>query len=191
MTFGQRITPGGYRCDEVASALQKCIRRGLADDALFWATELDLAGFGEYVWKRLRIIASEDVGLADNSAAPTISALCANWREQKKKSDTKHAPERLFLVHAVLILSRSRKSRTVDHALIAMYEAKRSHRDIPDFALDRHTAKGRALRRGWRHFWAHGARLANKTPVDDPYEATARAIRRDRQGNFDFNGGDS
>src|SRR5437879_4419775 len=76
MTCGQRITPGGYRCDEVASALQKCIRRGLADDALFWATELDLAGFGEYVWKRLRIIASEDVGLSDNSIAPAISALC-------------------------------------------------------------------------------------------------------------------
>ena len=33
-------------CGEVASALQKCIRRGLADDALFWATELDIAGFG-------------------------------------------------------------------------------------------------------------------------------------------------
>jgi replication-associated recombination protein RarA len=186
MTFGQRITPGGYRCDEVASALQKSIRRGLADDALFWATELDLAGFGEYVWKRLRIIASEDVGLADNSVAPTISALCSNWREQRKKSDMKHAPERLFLVHAVLILSRAPKSRTVDHALIAMYEAPRPWRGIPDFALDRHTARGRALRRGWRHFWEHGAMLANKMPADDPYEATARSVRQDKQRQFDL-----
>jgi replication-associated recombination protein RarA len=189
MTFAQLTTKGGYRCDEVASALQKCIRRGLEEQALFWATELDLSGFGEYVWKRLRIIASEDVGLADNSVAPTISALCANWREQKKKSDTKHAPERLFLVHAVLILARARKSRTVDHALIAMYEAPRARREIPDFALDKHTAKGRTLKRGWRHFWEHGARLENKTPADDPYEATARAIRRDKQATFDFNGG--
>jgi hypothetical protein len=33
---------------------QKCIRRGLEGEALFWATELDLAGYGAYVWKRLQ-----------------------------------------------------------------------------------------------------------------------------------------
>jgi len=191
MTFAQLTTKGGYNCAEVSSALQKCIRRGLEEQALFWATELDLSGFGEYVWKRLRIIASEDVGLADNHVAPTILALYQNWREQAKRKDTKHAPERLFLIHAVLILSRAPKSRTVDHALIAMYEAPRPQRAVPDFALDRHTAAGRKLKRRWRHFWEHGAALENKAPVNDPYEATARAIRRDKQGNFDFNGGDS
>ncbi|HZJ13854.1 MAG TPA: hypothetical protein VFD27_02335 [Chthoniobacteraceae bacterium] len=51
MTFAERITIGGYNCAEVASAMQKCIRRGLEDDALFWATELDRSNFGEYVWK--------------------------------------------------------------------------------------------------------------------------------------------
>ena len=60
MTFADLTTPGGYRIGEVTSAMQKCIRRGLADDALFWATELDLAGYGEYVFKRLRIMASAD-----------------------------------------------------------------------------------------------------------------------------------
>ena len=64
-TFSQTITPGGYLMGEVASAMQKEIRRGHEREALFWATELDLAGYGDYVWKRLRIIASEDVGLAD------------------------------------------------------------------------------------------------------------------------------
>lgn len=39
-------TPGGYNCGEVTSAMQKCLRRGLDEDALFWATELDLAGYG-------------------------------------------------------------------------------------------------------------------------------------------------
>lgn len=57
MTFAEVSTPGGYRCGKVASAMQKCIRRGLADDAPLWATELDLAGYGEYVFKRLQIIA--------------------------------------------------------------------------------------------------------------------------------------
>jgi hypothetical protein len=57
--------------------------------------------------------------LADNSAAPTIYALYQNWLDQRKKKDTKNAPERLFIVHAVLFFAACRKSRMVDHALIA------------------------------------------------------------------------
>lgn len=186
MTFSELTTPGGYKIGEVSSAMQKCIRRGLEEDALFWATELDLAGYGEYVFKRLRIIASEDVGLAEAIAAPTIYALYQNWLAQRKKKDEKHGPERLFLVHAVLILSRAAKSCTVDHALIAMYEASRPERAIPDFALDKHTSAGRKLRRAWKHFWEHGARLENKAQLHDPYEATARATRIDRQREFDL-----
>ena len=181
MTFAEVLTPGGYRCGEVASAMQKCIRRGLADDALFWATELDLAKYGEYVWKRLKIIASEDVGPADHTVAPTIAALYQHWLSQRKKDDERHQPERLFLVHAVLFLAGARKSRMVDHALIVMYEGERAAREIPDFALDRHTARGRARKRGWRHFWEHGAQVANSAKINDPYEAPAREIRRDKQ----------
>ena len=36
-------TVGGYDFYEVLSALQKTIKRGLRDDALFWATELYLS----------------------------------------------------------------------------------------------------------------------------------------------------
>jgi replication-associated recombination protein RarA len=186
MTFAEVQTPGGYRCGEVASAMQKCIRRGLADDALYWATELDLANFGEYVFKRLKIIASEDVGLADDGAAATVQALHANWLAQRKKDDTRHSPERLFLVHAVLYLARARKSRMVDHALVVMYEGQRDGRKIPDFALDRHTARGRAAKRAWKHFWAEGARLENRADLDDPYEQNAREIRRDKQLDLDL-----
>jgi replication-associated recombination protein RarA len=99
--------------------MQKCIRRGMERDALFWATELDRSNFGEYVWKRLRIIATEDVGLADPQAPLVIiRALYDNWRDQRKKDDTKHAPERLSSFHAVMLLCRADKSRSVDHALV-------------------------------------------------------------------------
>lgn len=185
MTFAEILTPGGYKCGEVASALQKCIRRGLADDALFWATELDLAGFGEYVWKRLRIMTSEDVGLASPVSAE-IRALYDNWLDQRRKKDERHGPERLFLVHAVLILAGAPKSRLVDHALIVFYEGKRSPRDIPDFALDKHTARGRARNRGWKHFWDEGALLGTPSPVPDAYAAKAREIRQDSQQEFDL-----
>ena len=186
MTFSEIHTPGGYTCGEVSSAMQKCIRRGLADDALFWATELDLAGFGEYVFKRLVIIASEDIGLADPQACVRVAALREAWRDQRKKKDSRHAPERLFLVQAVLDVARAPKSRMVDHALIVMYEGQREKRPVPDFALDKHTARGRARKRTWKHFWEEGARLENRAPIDDPYEAPARAIRADRQIEMDF-----
>jgi replication-associated recombination protein RarA len=177
MTFGQRKTVGGYLCEEVTSAMQKCIRRGLEEHALFWATELDLSGFGEYVWKRLKIIASEDIGVAESAAAAQIRALYGNWTEQRKKEDTKHAPERLFLVHAVMVLCRAYKSRAVDNALIVFYEGKRPRLPIPDFALDRHTQRGRRLKRDWEHFFTEGVGT-NMLP-DPVYEERARAIRRD------------
>ena len=184
MTFAERHTVGGYACGEVASALQKCIRRGLERDALFWATELDLSGFGEYVWKRLRIIASEDVGTAAPMVAGIVRSLFENWKDQRRKDDTKHEPERLFLIHAVQLLCRAEKSRNVDHALIVFYEGERTAREIPDFALDRHTSRGRSRRRGWAHFWKEGARLAVGPPVD--YETEAHAIRRDLQTEFNL-----
>lgn len=41
MQFGQLTTLSGYLNSECTSAMQKCIRRGLEEEALFWATELD------------------------------------------------------------------------------------------------------------------------------------------------------
>src|SRR5579862_3163447 len=74
-------TIGGFNGYQVTSAMQKCIRRGLEEDALFWATELwascNQTG-REYIWHRLRVIASEDVGLADNNACVQVSALYSN-----------------------------------------------------------------------------------------------------------------
>lgn len=188
MTFAELTTKGGYNCGEVASAMQKCIRRGLEDDALFWATELDISNYGEYVWKRLRIIASEDVGISYifPSIAGDIRALYDNWKDLRKKDDVKHAPERLFLVDAVMRLCRAEKCRAVDHALIVFYEGERAKRDIPDFALDMHTGRGRAKRRGHKHFWEEGSKLGAPHFERDPYKEAARKIRRDKQPELEL-----
>ena len=184
MQFAQLHSIGGYKLGEVASSLQKTIRRGLEEDALFWATELDLSGYGEYCWKRLKIICSEDIGLAEPNLPAQIQALYQSWIEQRKKADARHGPERLFLVHAVVLLTRSKKSRMVDHALIAFYESPRTKRPVPDFALDKHTEAGRRMRRGHAHFWEEGAKLSNAATIPDPYEAIARNTRRDVQSEF-------
>jgi replication-associated recombination protein RarA len=163
---------------EVTSSFQKCVRRGDEDGALFWGTELCMSGYSEYAWKRMKIMVSEDVGLAEPTLPATISALYQNWKEQAKKKDAKHEPERLFIVHAILLLVRARKSRMVDSALITYFEGGRPRRDVPEFALDRHTTAGRKMGRGWAHFFDEGAKLAN-IGLDDPYEQTARSLRSD------------
>ncbi len=188
MTFSQLTSVGGYNLGEVASALQKSIRRGLEQEALFWATELDISGYGEYCWKRLRIITSEDVGLAEPNLPATIQALYCAWTDQRKKKDERHGPERLFLVQAVILLARAAKSRLVDHALIVYYEARAQlpTLQMPDYALDKHTPRGRKLRRGHTHFWTEGAQIANSASLGpDPYYETAKACRTDASQEHD------
>ena len=103
-SFASNRTPGGYRCDECASAMQKSIRRGLERESLHWATELDLAGYGDYVWRRLRVIASEDVGMADPMALP-IAAAAAQAVEFVGLPEAMHN-----LSHAVIYLANAPKS---------------------------------------------------------------------------------
>ena len=84
LSFGESTRRAGTRTARSPPRLQKAIRRGNEREALFWASELDLAGYGNYVWKRLRIIASEDVGLADTDAVIAVRVLYENWQEAKK-----------------------------------------------------------------------------------------------------------
>jgi replication-associated recombination protein RarA len=171
----QLRTAKGYDLMEVASAVQKSIRRGEEDTALYFAVELFESGFDEYLWKRMKIITSEDVGLAEPLMPATIHALYQSYQEQKKKKDEKHRPERLFLIHAVLLLCRAKKSRLVDWTLIHYWNAHPvEDRDIPDYAYDKHTSKGRSLGRGNAHFFTEGSALSNH--AEQPEEAERKRL---------------
>ena len=111
-----------------------------------------LTGYDEYAWKRLRIMASEDVGPAEPNLPATIEALYHTYTDLKKKKDETHAPQRLQFVHAVILLATARKNRIVDHALIHHFGNHATlKRDIPDCAPTsaRHGASG----------WARGRAL--------------------------------
>jgi len=164
-------TVGGYDYYEVVSALQKSIRRGLEEDALFWATELYMSDYAPHAWGRLLVIASEDVGPAQNSAVLVVKALHGMWSEEKKSGEA-----RLWFVHAVLALVRAPKSRIVDHATITFFEGERENKQVPDWALDVHTKAGRAKERGYEHFFDEGATLRAEA-LEDPYKRRARGIR--------------
>ena len=172
------VTQKGYDFFECSSAMQKCIRRGLEDEALYWAVELYNSGYSEYVWKRLRIMSSEDVGLAEPAISSEIWALYCMFKEQAKKKEDKNEPQRLFLTHAVFMLSRSRKSRLVDWALIwAWLTHKFRKLPIPDFAYDKHNERGRSMNRGWGHFFREGTQLENHDPQEREEEFRNRAAK--------------
>ena len=176
------MTKKGYTLFEVASAFQKCIRRGMEEDAMYWTVELFNSGYDEYLWKRVRIITSEDIGLANPTLPAVIASLYSSYLEQKKKKDTKHQPERLFITHAVLLLARSEKSRVVDHALLYFWS---NHycvsKQIPSFAYDIHTKEGRRLGFGIDHFFKESTRLTNMAKIEkeDYYKQQALCRLKD------------
>jgi len=179
--FAAMRSRGGFVMDEVSSALQKAIRRGEERQAIFWASELDLSGYGNYAWKRLRIICSEDVGVAWPGGPAVIRALYENWQEtrkadQQKKVAVERSSAMLFLVHAVCLLARAQKSRLVDNACTVFYVGERDAMglDVPDYALDHHTARGRRLGRTEAACYEESYRI--EPALSDPFAAEARAV---------------
>jgi replication-associated recombination protein RarA len=153
------VTRDGYHCDEVVSALQKSIRRGDADSALTWAHQLNVSGYGAWVWRRLFIIVSEDIGLSEPSAPAVIGGLwtasqvlLANQRKPAPGEKVSHPW--LQLLQATWYLARCPKNRELaDLCSVLEFRIQRGELpQIPDVARDGHTAAGRAMGRGSVHF---------------------------------------
>jgi replication-associated recombination protein RarA len=171
----------GYDFGECASALQKSCRRCLVDDALYWGLELERAGYEEYVWSRLFVICSEDIGLAEPGLPADLSALYEQFRMLKAR---KNQARVLQLTHAIILCAKAKKSRMVCNALAThhtMIDEGIRDRQVPDYALDKHTLAGRRMRRGFRHFYEVGALVADPETGElteegafpDPYRAKA------------------
>lgn len=174
-------TKHGYPIDEVISSLQKAVRRSDVEAAVFWTVELDESDNAGWCWNRLRIMASEDIGLAEPTVAATVYALYMNWKEFKAKKNA-NKPERLFLIHAAMLLAGSKKSRAVDNALIVHNFGPKELRPIPDEGADKHTVRGRKLGRSFRHFAEQGTVLIQPGPFVDPFEDRARELLLARDG---------
>jgi|GEM_PF-4790271 len=65
-----------YNLFEVASCLQKAIRRGDTQLAGYMAIEMFESGFGSYCWKRLLTISAEDVA---GIVTTEIKAMHDSW----------------------------------------------------------------------------------------------------------------
>lgn len=128
--------------DQVVSGIQKAIRQGNEERALYFMQELIDSGFINYFWRRISVITLEDIGMADPNAPILINSLAQmNERLNNKKEykDT-YAPGM-----AVIYLCRAPKSREVDYALdwVDLKRKEGFKIDPNDIDQDCHTQIGR------------------------------------------------
>ena len=142
---------GGYEFDEVASSYQKACRRGLEYEACFFAFILHQSSYYKYAWKRLIIIASEDVGNATPEAAMLVHSLQQNYMFCITSVNRGKNDALVFLFQAVMFICRAKKSREADSLanLIRTRYEQGERLEIQDYALDMHTKRGRTIHGEW------------------------------------------
>jgi replication-associated recombination protein RarA len=158
----------GFAADELISALQKSIRRGMVENAALVAYELFASSkeLEECVWSRLAIISVEDVGFG-NPDAPLLIHTLDEFRRRVPHNPTDRL---IFLIHAVRALALSPKDRTSDEMANWVRQAVDSGRarpEILDVMLDMHTRRGQEMGRDFRHWFTEGAKVENEIPDRD------------------------
>lgn len=159
---------------ETISAMQKSVRRGMEVEAGRYFFEMAEAGFYSLAVNRLRVIAYEDVGLSDSQAVMFVETALQQASAWYKG---KNGAWRLAASNAILALCRAQKTRLADHfTAVCLGRNAENLLEIPDYALDKHTRKGRMMGRGLDHFRQEGALLTNRANIPDPYEEEAYAV---------------
>lgn len=199
--LGRFETKAGYNMFEVSSVLQKAVRRSTEEEAAWAAWELARSGYTTHLWKRLTLFLVEDLAAGQDAAL-----LVERYR---KLATEMYEPDewagKLCAIHAALTCVRARSSREATFAndyfdkvakdrAQARAEGRDPRYDFPvpseeltfggryDVVLDRHTRKGKAAGRDWRHFKSVGGRVG---PEGEP-ELSTKWRRRSME--FDADG---
>ena len=152
------------KCDmtpvfEAMSAMQKSIRRNDVEKAYYFALKLE--DFNpKMLWNRLQIIVSEDIGRANPSLPATFDVLMRWYFDDLKKG----GKGTLYLSHVISLMATGDKCRDADN-LIAAVKERECYEDyeieIPDYALDMHTLRGKKMGRGIDFWWDDACYLEN------------------------------
>jgi putative ATPase len=133
------------------SALIKSVRGSDPDAALYWLITLLEAGeSARFIARRLVILASEDIGLADSQALVVAESAA-------RAVEFVGLPEaRLTLAHAAIYLAVAPKSNSVTRALGAATAAVRSGGgEVPAHLRDAHYSGARELGFGADYVYPH------------------------------------
>lgn len=151
------FTQRGYDFYEVASALQKSIRRADVKLAGYMALEL-FPKYSEYCWKRLLTISAED---CHDLITQEIKALYDSFHVINNGRKGEDLKGRIFISKAVIILCTCRHSRDADILSNYIYDKKELLSDdainklfeevrkenvkVPEYVYDVHTIKGKRM----------------------------------------------
>jgi len=160
--WSRATSVNGFPFDELRSVLQKSIRRGLIEEAVLAAYEFFSSGpeAEEVLWRRLEIIATEDVGFGLIEAPVILESL-----NQQRLRMADRGDRWMYSVHAVRLLATAKKDNTsMELACWAQFATARGERKVvvEDFMVDLHTRRGAAMGRDVKHWWLDGAKLRNK-----------------------------
>ena len=145
----------------------------------------DLEGAGQYNWaaNRVLITSQEDVGLAGMDTAVYVAItmeLATKWHKGNNEA------WRIAVGNVIRALARAKKSREGDHFQAAVQERMKvgDVEEMPDYAIDNHTSKGKRMGRGVDFFLKEGARLQPPAGPDE-YEVEARRFwEREESGDL-------
>ena len=163
-------TRNGFAGDEVISALQKSIRRGLEEQACRFAYELYISSpqLEEKLWRRLLTISVEDIGMGNPMAAIMVN----NLYQMSREFDYSDGDRPMYFIHAIRYLCQSEKDRSSDllkNICIKSF-AMGKFPEIPDYALDKHTVRGQAMGRDSFHFLNEASKVYPQKEVDNDYK---------------------
>ena len=165
--WSNTITKNGLKADLVISALQKCIRRADEDLAMRFAYELYVTSpFHEAkMWQRLLVISVEDIGFGN----PEAPILVRNLFKLHKEYDYHDGDRTIFFLQAIRYLCRCKKERSTDNikCIIMRESAKGEVPEIPEYAYDMHTIKGREQGKDFAHFLNEASKVE---PLADDYD---------------------
>lgn len=171
-------TPDGkYSLAEVLSAVIKEIRRGNEEAAVYWARQMETSAqvAEEFLWESFAVCALEDVGLAEPNAINVVMSA----KRFKDELPTGYIARSLATTFVAAYLARCPKSRLADEMLFDLMqrlEEQGPWLEIPDYALDHHTKRGREMGRGERFFFDEASKLVNA--VAEPTEYLDRIKER-------------
>ena len=103
-------TVNGLTADEIISMLQKAVRRGLEEDAVDAAYELYLTSreLEHVMWRRLIMIAMEDIGFGDLQAVNIVYS----YYQAKDLFERDNGDRQLPFIQAIRYLCRCPKERS-------------------------------------------------------------------------------
>lgn len=163
-------TRNGLNGDEVISALQKSIRRGLVEEACKFAYEMYITSpqMEDKLWRRLLTITVEDIGMGDTNAAILVN----NLNQMRLQFDYADGDRPIYFIHAIRYLCACEKDRSSDllKNIVIKGFAMGEVPEIPDYALDKHTVRGSEMGRDSFHFLNEASKVIPQMEVDNDYK---------------------